>query len=187
MKFFLPELYIQLNSGDEDLADVAEEEIDRASDQYNQHWERIKSQLPASVLRFYNEQFLHDADVFAPAVVSQGGFLGQAGNVVLIAQQINTLNADFVNSLACLRYEVCEPPTVTLPVASEVFNRVQPIWLYDEFDVEAPGKFIHRILLSDGRVIQLVFRAFDYEIAWILGKDVFENQGETTSAKAASA
>lgn len=176
MKYFLPELYVQLNSADEVLADAAEEALDRASEQYNQRWAEIGPLLPPSVVRFYEEQNLHDADVFAPARFAGPSFpLG--GDVVIVAQQINTLYADFINTLAFLSYTAPEEPRVELPVRSPVFKVVQPIWLYDEFDAIAPGLFTHSIFISDGRIVTIRFRDFHCHVAKLAGTDVLRILG----------
>ncbi len=38
-------------------------------------------------------------------------------------------------------------------------SRERPHWLYDEIDVapDRPGAFVHRVLLSDGRVLEVPF------------------------------
>jgi len=39
-------------------------------------------------------------------------------------------------------------------------DEIQPLWLYDEFDVDETGAFVHRILFSSGHVLRLNFSAF---------------------------
>ena len=186
MKYLLPELHVQLNSANDDLADAAEEAIDLASEQYNRHWEAIKPHLPASVVRFYDEQFLHDADIFGPArLPGTGGLSG--GEVVIIAQQINSLNADYLNTLAFLYYTITEEPRVEIPVPSDAFHRGQPHWIWDEFDIVEPGVFAHSILYSDGRVVTIRFRDFRYEIAPLIAPDVFKTLPAVPADKAAPA
>jgi hypothetical protein len=171
MRFFRPELYVQGNSPDDDLVDEAEEALERASADYNRRWAEIKAQMPTSVVQFHDEQNLHDADVFAPAqFAGPGSPLG--GDVLIVAQQINTLYAEFIDTLALLSYATTEAPQVEIPIRSPVFNPVQPIWLYDEFDVVSPGVFTHSILISDGRVVTIRFGDFRYHLANLLGKDV---------------
>jgi hypothetical protein len=184
MKYFLPELYVQLNSPDDDLADAAEEAIDRAGEQYNRRWAEIRSQFPPAAVRFAEEQNLHDADVFTPARFAGPDFpLG--GDVVLVAQQVNTLYAEFINTLAFLCYTAVGEPRLEIPVRSPVFRAGQPIWLYDELDLVAPGVFTHRILLSDGRVVTINFRDFRYHIAGLLGTDVLKALGSVLPAQEA--
>jgi hypothetical protein len=160
MKFFTPELFVQGNSSDDDLVDQVEAAWEEALERYDQHYRTFEAQLPVGMQRFCKEQCLHDADVFAPAVMP-----GPGNEVVIIAQQVNTLLPETLNTLAILRYTVTQEPTVEIPVVSNVFNDTQPIWLYDEVDVVGPGVFSHEILISNGRVVRVLFRDFRYEIA----------------------
>lgn len=187
MKFFLPHLYVQLNSPDEALGDLAEEELELASERYSRHWDSIKPQLPANVVRFYEEQMLHDADVLTPARFTGATALWNQGDVILVAQQINTLNADYLNTLILLRYVVTEEPRVEVPVQSDVFDRSQPTWEYDEFDLAGTGVFTHSIFLSDGRVVTIHFREFHYYLANLIAPDVLKALGAVPPDKAASA
>jgi hypothetical protein len=177
MKYFLPQLYAQLQSSDPDLADAAERALEDASDAYNRRWEEIKSQLPPQVVRFSEEQNLHDADVFAPARVGAPIPGWGRGDVVIVAQQVSTLYAETVNTLAFMRYVPAGEPAVEIPLHSPAFSRTQPDWQYDEFDVVEPGVFSHRILLSDGRVITILFREFDYYLAPLLAPGVLKTLG----------
>ena len=47
----------------------------------------------------------------------------------------------------------------TPPSADWPFSGRRPHWLYDEIDMapDRPGAFVHRILLSDGRAIEIPF------------------------------
>ena len=72
MKFFTPELYVQGNSSDDDLVDWVEEEWERRLKRYRRHYKKIEPQLPPMLRKFHDEQCLHDADVFAPALVQSG-------------------------------------------------------------------------------------------------------------------
>jgi hypothetical protein len=187
MRYFLPELYVQANAADDDVADDAAAALERASEEYNQHWASIKEHLPASVIRFYEEQMLHDADVLSPAVIAEATGAWQPGDVVIVAQQVHTLQPEYRYTLAFLRYGVVQPPSITIPIVSRVFCATQPTWLHDEFDLVDVGVFSHTILLSDGRVIRLVFRDFDYSIAPLVAPEVFKILGAVPPAKAVSA
>ena len=130
--------------------------------------------MPAAVVRFCEEQLLHDADVFGPAWLAEPAATS-GGEVVLVAQQVNTLNADFLNTLAFLHYTATEEPRVVIPVPSPVFSQAQPHWLWDEFDRIEPGVFSHSILYSDGRVVSIRFRDFDCRMAKLINPDVFKS------------
>src|SRR5947209_15018428 len=67
MKFFTPELFVELNSDDNDVVDRAEEEWANALRRYRQHLKRISDKLPTSLKRFSDEYCLHDASVLPPS------------------------------------------------------------------------------------------------------------------------
>jgi hypothetical protein len=114
--------------------------------------------------KFHAEQCLHDADILAPALLPRSAPWKEP-EVVIVAQQINTLLPEFVNTLAILEYTITADPIVEVPFQADVFKNVRPIWLYEEVDLVGPGIFCHEILISDGRVIRLQFRDFNYHIA----------------------
>lgn len=164
MKFFTPELYVQGNSSDEDLLDEAAAEWERRIKRYRRHYKKFEAELPLMLRRFHDEQCLHDADVFAPAYLPRNA-PWNGREVVIIAQQVNTLFAEYINTLAILQYSITAAPIIDIPMQSKVFNSTQPIWLYDEIDRIEAGVFSHEILISDGRVIKLLFSDFTYHIA----------------------
>jgi hypothetical protein len=174
MRYLRPELHVQLNSPDAEVSARAEAAIERADEQARQHWERIKPQLPPSVVQFGEEVMLHDAEVLGPAWIT-GPDHPSGGEVALIAQLIGTLDARHERTLIYLHYLVTAEPTVEVPVPSEVFRRGPAYWLWDEFDLADQGAFTHSILLTDGRVVTIHFRGFDYQIAPLINPSVFEN------------
>lgn len=165
MKYFTPELYVQGNSSDPDAVDWVEEEWERALKRYRRHYKKIEGQLPESVRYFHDHHCLHDADIFAPAWLSPQTMPWNFQNVVIVVQNINTLLPEYKNTLMFLQYAVTAEPVIDTPLHSDAFNKVQPIWLYDEIDVVEPGVFSHEIFVSDGRVIRLTFREFQMQVA----------------------
>ncbi len=168
MKYFTPELYVQGNSGDDDVVDFVEQEWERRNNRYRRHYKKIQSQLTEALRKFHDEQCLHDADWAGFAQLSPYTFASNLQDVTIIARQENTLIPEFVNTLAILQYAVTAPPIIEKPVKSNVFSDVQPIWLYDEIDVVSPGVFSHSILVSNGLVVTIHFRDFRYLIAPLL-------------------
>jgi len=164
MKFFTPELYVRFGSSDDDVALPAHEEWEQVIKRYRRHYKKIETQLPLALRKFHDEQCLHDADLFAPAILPANA-PWNGPEVVIVAQQVNTLFPEFINTLAILQYTITTDAVVEVPLQAEIFRKVQPIWLYDEVDVVEPGVFSHEILVSDGRVIKLRFRDFNYHIA----------------------
>ncbi len=164
MKFFPPDFYLRFASDDDAVALEAHEEWERRVKRYRRHYKKIEGTLPLKMSQFQTEQCLHDADVFAPAVLPNTA-PWEEGKVVIVAQQLNTLFPEYANTLAILHYTITSPPVVEVPLDSPVFKKVQPIWLYDEVDVVEAGVFSHEILISDGRVVKLLFSDFNYHIA----------------------
>jgi hypothetical protein len=180
MKYLLPQLYVDFNSPDPSIAEEADAAFDQADALARRQWQEIKKYFPANVVRFAEEQLLHDADVLTPARLANG-------EIILVAQQANTLSADFLNTLIFLHYVPAKEPTVEIPVVSSVFNRTQPHWLWDEFDLVEPGVFTHSILISDGRVVTIYFRDFHYDLAELVAPDVFKKLPPVLPPKAVSA
>ncbi len=179
MKYLRPELHVQLNSADEGLADQAEEKIEQASEACRRHWAAIKPHMPASVVKFCEEQLLHDADVLGPAKLDGAPLRPGSGDVVIVAQQVNTLDAAHLNTLIFLHYVTTAEPEVAVPVPSRVFRHdPAPHWIWDEFDLVEPGFFTHSILLSDGRVVTIRFRDFHYHLA----QNIIQNAGKSPTA-----
>src|ERR1700722_29409 len=145
MKYFTPELYVQGQSDDDDVTDYVEQEWERRIKRANRHYKKIESQLPEALRKFCAEQCLHDADWNGIARVPGCSFPRNGQEIMIIACQENTLIPEFLQTFAILQYTITSPPTFERPVQSKVFDRVQPIWLYDEVDVVSPGVFSHSI------------------------------------------
>src|SRR5437879_2627501 len=64
MKYFTPELLERIASLDDEVADDAHDEWERAIARSNRHWRKIRHFFPAEVRRFEEEHVcLHDAQV----------------------------------------------------------------------------------------------------------------------------
>jgi len=165
MKYLTPELLLRFRSADPDVADRATAEWEVALARYSRYYSRIKSKLPPSARRFHNECGLHDADVFAPALIPAKGRNGRRRELVIVTQNINTLYAEHLNTLITLRYTLADDPVIETPLGTEPFDQAQPQWLYDEWSLLRPGVFCHSIFISDGRVIRIPCREFQYDVA----------------------
>jgi hypothetical protein len=164
MKYLTPKLLLRFRSHDPDLADRATDEWEDALARYGRYYNRIKGKLPAAVRRFHDECCLHDADVFAPALISPKGRNGRR-ELEIVTQNINTLYAEHLNTLITLRYALAGDPVIRTPAGTEDFGQSRPQWLYDEWSLVRRGVFCHDILLSNGQVISTRFRQFQYQIA----------------------
>jgi hypothetical protein len=168
MKYFTPELFVRGNSDEPDEVDRVEAEWERATKRYRRHYKKIETSLPLALRKFHDEQCLHDAEVVGPAQMSLYSLPFNRKDVVIVAQQTNTLVPEFVNTLAILQYAITADPVVERPVDSPVFKATRREWLYDEIDVVKPGVFQHEIFLSDGHVLRIRFCEFRYLIAPLL-------------------
>jgi hypothetical protein len=168
MKYFTPELYVQFNEAPDNDAEAVHDEWQRVGRKYSRRYRKIEPHLPKELRRFHDEQCLHDADVVGPALLTTRTTPRGAQKVTIVAEQINTLVPEFLNTIAILEYTVTEPPLLEKPVEAKVFSSRQVEWMYDEIDLVEPGVFSHSIFLSTGVVVTIRFRAFNYRIARLL-------------------
>jgi hypothetical protein len=186
MKYFTPELLLRFRSLDDEVADAADDEWEQAIRRYRRHFKKIRPHLPEAVRKFHDEYCLHDAAVFGPARLSVHTVPWGFQDVVIVAQNRNTLFPEHRNTLMFLQYAATEEPVVETPLPAEKFPQGQPHWLYDEIDVIEPGVYSHEILLSDGRVIQLRFRELRFHLAKVVAPVAREAQ-EIVTEKAVPA
>ena len=153
MKYFTPDLFVRLNSGDEGTARRAESEWEKMATRYRACFTRIAPELPEELRRFCSELNPHDAEIIGLA--KRGAPSLRRRSAELFARQRNRL--------LILTYSLAEKPTMCMPLQSSVFYDEQPIWLYDEVSVVRPGVFSHEILISNGYVYKFVFKEFEYD------------------------
>jgi len=156
MQFFTPELYLSFNSHDDAVADRANESWEEALRNYDRHLNKLRVHM-GSHIRQVSEMCLHDADVLALSCEAQSRVARQRFAPVWSAVAVLTVRLDEqVHTLVySLRDHVREAPTPQ----HWPFSRQRTHWLYDEFDIgfSPLGGFLHRILFSDGRVIEIPF------------------------------
>jgi hypothetical protein len=159
MRFFTPDLYLRFNSEDDQVADRADEEVEDAIRGYREHLQAIRPGLPPAVTEL-DAMNLHDAELLA-AKEGTGPFpqpwpvpdffpgLWWAGMMLALKRR---------SEVTVLLYALADPPRWTDPVAGWYFSPERTHWLYDEVDAtDRRGVFVHRILFSDGRVLELFF------------------------------
>jgi hypothetical protein len=147
MRYFKPELLARCRSLDDDVADVADAEWEKAIADYRERIQSIRPRLPRSVRSLLTHFSLHDAKVLAIA------FGKKPPTFALLIRLEDTPSKP--GELLELSY---------LPVAGPgggvTFHKHPQInehssgqgWiLYDEFDLmEEKSFFTHSLLLSDG-------------------------------------
>jgi hypothetical protein len=146
MHFFTPALYVRFNSSDDKKASRANEEWENALASYQRHFNEILNRLPGHV-RILSEIALHDAELIACDLDADSSFL----------TAILSLRRD--DEIVSLIYRLCGSVRQNRPLKKWPFSKELPHWLYDEIDLalEPTNAFMHSILLSDGRVLEIPF------------------------------
>ena len=158
MRFFTPELFIKFNSPDDVVADRADEDWETAIREYRSHLEGLRNQMPSQVKKLAGLS-LHDAEILACelpierflALSDLQPFPFWFGFAILSVKQ-----GDEIFSLF---YVLWDRVRRHQSIESWPFSKLRTHWLYDEVDVAPIGRgmFLHRVLLSDGTVIEIPF------------------------------
>lgn len=158
MRFFTPDLFIRFNSADDEEADRADEEWEAAIAAYRQHLESIRDQMPSHVGKLATLN-LHDAELLDAEQPTEAAttpglsklFGGWSGLAEMSVRQ--------GNDIFSLVYAVWDGIRRHQPQGPWPFSAQRKHWLYDEVDVASgrPGAFVHRILWSDGTVLEIPF------------------------------
>lgn len=152
MRFFTPDLYLRFNSPDDDEADRADEAWESAVRDYQRHLRGLRDRVPGPV-RKLAELCLHDWEVLAVHQEIEPSFpspLWSAVAVVSLRRQ---------DQVAVLVYALWDRIREHPAAPAWPFSGERKHWLYDELDVAADprGPFLHRVLLSDGTVLEIPF------------------------------
>lgn len=152
MKFINPNLLVRMNETDDD------EEHERLDAEWEAdgeagiaHYAQIKDRLPPKLAEFIDTVCLHDAEWMGLNV--SPGFNGTQSPVAVI----NVRQGDKIFSLI---YDLYEEPQWSPPIPSHIFSEEQLTCLYDEVDLVDDVTFTHEILVSNGRILRLVFFQF---------------------------
>jgi hypothetical protein len=178
MRFFTPELYVQGNSLDDDEADRADGEWEAAIQRYQAQLAGIRAKMPAQVKELA-ELCLHDAEFLAldrdqveppssPTSLEQCAQLfgppdHRPGRMALSVKHDDTI--------VCLIYGLWADPRTHQYAETWPFSKKRPVWLYDEIDIDSTSRgslpslggpstqtqFLHRILFSDGVILEVPF------------------------------
>lgn len=158
MKFFTPELLIRLNEANGPTAEQAYADWDAAGQAAKNHDASIRHRIPPKLAEFIDTVCLHDAEWMGLNVSpSHNGTHAQAA-------VINVRQGDDVVSMV---YDLYEEPHWSGPTpASRIWTGdEQLICLYDEIDVASDAQFSHEILLSNGKIVRLVFCHFNFFVS----------------------
>ena len=114
MKYFTPELFVEINSRKLDNNDL-EDQWEQRIEEYNRHLASIETEIPPKLLRFSNELCLHDAEFLAftpaPLLPPAGEFYGLEWT-----QDCYTLLARQAEKLVLIYYiDIMESPSIKKP------------------------------------------------------------------------
>ena len=148
MKYLTPELVARSRSEDEQVADDAESDWERACAAYNAYLKGLRKKLPKGIRTLLNRVYLHDARVLTLAVDEAPDFS--------IFLQLDNPPRKWVE----LKYTLADKPKVIRHPALAGDGPALQWWSYDEIDLVVEGPlpvFRHSILLTGGLELQLLF------------------------------
>ena len=160
MRFFTPELYLQYNSPNDGEADRADEAWEAAIRAYQQHLDGLRDKMPSQVVRL-SELCLHDAELLACEEKAEPLFRLPPEPYWLdpIWSAVAILSVRQGGEVLSLIYLLGDHLRDHPPKDDWSFSKLRKHWLYDEIDL-APsprGTFQHRVLFSDGAVLEIPF------------------------------
>lgn len=154
MNYFTPDLFVRMQSDDDDVLDAVDAEWEAARRRYRERLSIVRSKFPESVRRHIEKLSLHDAEVLSLAR-ENGHFVCV---LLLDAPRRQTV---------ILTYTLAGDASIDKSAIPAGFCTPHVRWLYDEWDV-APRtrkQFVHRILLSNGWELRLRFRNLQVVVA----------------------
>ena len=150
MKYFTPELFVRGNSTDARQVRGVEEEWEQALRRYERRWRKIRAAFPEGVRRFDEATVhLHDAEVLHLAREDQRF-------VMVLQPEIPAQN------LVILMFTLTKDPVILTEALPDAVRTQRRLWLYEEFDRDRHNQFHFEVLLSNGWIVQLSFRDFQF-------------------------
>jgi hypothetical protein len=155
MRFFPPDLYLRFNASDDRVADEANEEWEAAIKRYQHDLSGLLDQLPPGVQKLAKTN-LHDAELLD---TSEGPEAMSAWPPGPHWTAYSMFFLRRVDEGIALVYQLWDTVRQHPAPDNWPFSKQQVHWLFDEIAAEpnADRVFWHRVLLSDGRVIEIPF------------------------------
>ena len=142
MRYFTPELFLQVNSPDSTTAESAMEKWEKARSSYESNLKRVEAKMPPRS-RPITRIALHDWRVVVTPTPDDAG----SPAIIMLEDQ---------GRIALLLYELTGKIKLIEAPEQWHLSKTPVCWLYDE--VEVNGKsFWHRILLSNGTTLLVPF------------------------------
>ncbi len=158
MRFFTPELFLKFNSSDDEVANAADAEWEVAIQEYRRHLDGLRDQMADQVRRLAGID-LHDAELLAIEQTSEPFFLPPSFEPFPLWSGLAILSLKQGEKIVSLIYMLWDRMQKHSPEEAWPFSGLRTHWLYDEVDVAPlrPGLYLHRVLLSDGIVLEIPF------------------------------
>jgi hypothetical protein len=158
MKFFTPELFIRFNSTEDEEADRADEEWEAAILAYRKHLDGMRGQMP-SYVKHLSDLCLHDAEILALGEPIEPLFPISPFGPFPFWAHLAILSIRQGDEIISLIYSLWDQVQKYHSTESWPFSKQGTHWLYDELDMSPNqhGKFFHRVLMSDGTVLEVPF------------------------------
>ena len=157
MRFFTPERFVRFNSAADGEADSADEEWERAIEDYREYLATIRDRLPSQVSDLADLD-LHDAELLGFNQTTEPVFAGDHRKVpTWLGLGILTLRAG--DEIITLFYLLHDDMDRYQAFGSWPFSGERVHWLYEELEVteQDPRSYVHRILFSDGTALKIRF------------------------------
>jgi len=145
MKYFTPELLKRFNSRDDEVADAAHADFERAVTAYKEQLDKIDEKLPDNVRRLLSEFYLQDAKVML--------FLVRDDEFSIFLRPEGQRDESLM-----IRYLVTGKPRFNKNWLTGMPPHLY--WLYDEIGIRQKRRttvFTHSILFTGNRELQLEF------------------------------
>jgi hypothetical protein len=152
MNYFTPDLIQRGNSLDDDVADAASEEWEKAIRRYQRRWDKIKAAFPEEVRRFDDEAVcLHDAYVLS---------IARQGETLVMVLQAGPPSRNAV----VLTFTLLDDPEIET-VLPDRPQHGPVLWMYEEFDLDRRKRCTFEVLLTNGWSVKVRFRDFHFLVA----------------------
>ena len=158
MRFFTPELFFRFNASDDEEADRADEDWEAAIRAYRHHLDGLRDQMPSQVKKLA-ELGLHDAEILACEQPIEPSFLPFPFEAMPFWSGFAILSLRREDAIVSLIYVLWDRVREHPSGGAWPFSKRRTHWLHDEIDVPGThrGRFLHRVLLSDGTILEIPF------------------------------
>jgi hypothetical protein len=176
MKYFKQDLLVRFGSKDDAVASSAQEELERQSEKYCKHLNKIRNKLPVRLRELQEQYYLHDARVLSasapdsptePYGLPWNGLVNWGAGVTIFHSPFVSITLELdtpPKELVVLNYRNSR---ITGRAPFELSGERTPYleWAHDEIEViegKDSSEVLHTILFSNGLEWQIWFSDFDF-------------------------